>query len=242
MNDPSRERFFSSLAKSGRELVLRVDDVGIHAAEESTLIGETAAMGHAVNAAVVPTHASSTTGWLPRLAAKFPGIEIHQHGWSHTNYESTERKGEFGSARPLEERTREIGQGKALLEQRFGPSFVAVFCPPWNRLSRDVIDICHALSFAGVSAFREVALPPPMRNLSANIDVTKVVRMGTSPEDGLLAATATVLSRSQGPRLMIHPHDLTEGETGAVLGFLARALSFGIRAVPFSSLLQQSRA
>lgn len=39
---------------------------------------------------------------------------------------------------------------------------------------------------------------------------------------------------------MIHPHDLTEGETGVVPGFLAGALSFGIQAVPFSSLLQQS--
>ncbi len=211
----------------------------MHGAEESTLIGEIAAMGHAVNAAVVPIHAASTTGWLPSLAARFPRIEIHQHGWSHTNHESTKKKAEFGAARPLEERAREIGKGKALLEQMFGPAFVSVFCPPWNRVSNDVIDICHALSFAGMSGFREVPLPPPMRNLSANIDVTKVVRTGASPEDSLLAAVATVLSRSQGPRLMIHPHDLTEGETGAVLGFLARALSFGIRAVPFSSLLQQ---
>ena len=73
------------------------------------------------------------------LSAEFPGIEIHQHGWSHTNHESTERKAEFGGARPLEERAREIGNGKALLEQMFGPAFVSVFCPPWNHLSTDVI-------------------------------------------------------------------------------------------------------
>src|SRR5688500_16787868 len=135
MNDPSPAKFFSRLARSRRELVIRVDDVGMYAAEESTLIGEIAAMGHAVNAAVVPIHAASTTGWLPSMAARFPRIEIHQHGWSHTNHESTERKAEFGAARPLEERAREIGKGKALLEQMFGPAFVSVFCPPWNRVS-----------------------------------------------------------------------------------------------------------
>ena len=235
--DPSRAKFFSCLAESRRELVIRVDDVGVHTAEESALIAEIAAMGHAVNAAVIPLYAASTTGWLPPLAAKLPGIEVHQHGWSHVNHESTEQKAEFGGARPLEERAREIGDGKALLEQMFSSTFVSVFCPPWNRLSSDVIGICHALSFAGVSGFKEVALPPPMRNLSANIDVTKVVRTGPSPEDGLLAAATAVLSRAQGPRLMIHPHDLTESETDAVLGFLAGALSFGIRAVPFSSMI-----
>jgi hypothetical protein len=46
-------------------------------------------------------------------------IELDQHGWQHTNHETTGRKCEFGPSRSYEQQYADIAQGKALLEAAF---------------------------------------------------------------------------------------------------------------------------
>ena len=234
----SSGNMFATLNAVGHQLVIRVDDVGMGGGEERSLLREIVAMGHAVNAAVVPIHATTVAEWLVPLSTANSGrISVHQHGWRHANHEAVGRKSEFGPARPLEQKVEEIAKGKALLEETFGPAFTSVFCPPWNRVSDELLDICHALGFAGISGFGQLSLPGSMRDISANIDVTKACRIGVSPHDGLLFATTEVIARSQPPRLMIHPNVLTNKETEELLAFLAQAIVFGTRGVPFASLM-----
>ncbi len=239
---PSSENFFDTLSGTEHQLVIRVDDVGMGDREERSLLREIAAMGHVVNAAVVPIHAVRATDWLtPLLRAHSGRIEIHQHGWSHINHEPIGRKAEFGSARPSSVNAADIARGKELLHEVFGPAFVPVFCPPWNRVTDDLLSICSDLGFSGVSAFGRLVVAPPMCDVSVNIDVTKALRLGPSPGIGLFQCMSEFLSSSRAPKLMIHPNVLKSDETETLLGFLAAAAAHGVIAVPFSALCASAR-
>lgn len=228
---------FAVLAHLDDAFVIRVDDVGMCNNERHDLLGEIADIGHTVNAAVVPIHAIRSAEWLtPLLRAHSGRIEIHQHGWSHINHESTGRKAEFGSARCSSVHAADIARGKVLLHELFGPAFVPVFCPPWNRVNDDLLNICSALGFSGVSAFGRLVVAPPMCDLSVNIDVTKALRMGPSPGNGLVRSVSEVLGALRAPKLMIHPNVLTGDEIKTLLAFLTDAAASGAFAVSFSTL------
>jgi hypothetical protein len=228
---------FAALARLDEAFVIRVDDVGMSDDDRHDLLGRIAGIGHSVNAAVVPIHAVRAADSLTPLLRTHSGrIEIHQHGWSHANHEPSGRKSEFGSARDSSVNAADIARGKALLHEVFGPAFVPVFCPPWNRVNDDLLRICSALRFSGVSAFGQLVVAPPMCDVSVNIDVTKALRLGPSPGAGLVQCVSEVLSSARAPRLMIHPDMLTRGETETLLAFLVEAAASGAVAVPFSAL------
>lgn len=233
---------FEALSRLDDAFVIRVDDVGMSDEERHGFLGEIADIGHSVNAAVVPIHAVRAADWLTPLLRKHSGrIEIHQHGWSHINHEPVGRKAEFGSARPHSVNAADIARGKALLHEVFGPAFVPVFCPPWNRVNDALLSICGALEFSGVSAFGRLVVAPPMSDVSVNIDVTKALRMSASVGNGLVQCVGEVLSSSRAPKLMIHPNVLTSDETATLLRFLAEAAAHGAIAVPFSALCASAR-
>ncbi len=78
-------------------------------------------------------------------------IELDQHGWQHTNHETTGRKCEFGPSRSYEQQYADIAQGKALLEAAFEELFTPVFTPPWNRYTADTLRALQELGFVAFS-------------------------------------------------------------------------------------------
>ncbi len=76
----------------------------------------------------------------------------HQHGWRHINWQKDGKNCEFGSDRAPERQREDILQGRIKMERIFGPNFVEVFTPPWNRFSTATLKALRELDFKGISA------------------------------------------------------------------------------------------
>lgn len=107
----------------------------------------------------------------PGLDAE-PRLTILQHGWSHTNHAPIgERAAEFGATRPWDERRRELEEGRARLADLYGPRFLAVLVPPWNRFDPEMLERLPALGYRGFSAFKpRNAVPAGLAIVNAHVD------------------------------------------------------------------------
>ena len=66
-------------------------------------------------------------------------VHIHQHGFRHTNHETTGRKSEFGPSRNLDDQRRDLAHGKRLLAEMVGEGVRPIFTPPWNRCTEATV-------------------------------------------------------------------------------------------------------
>lgn len=109
----------------------------------------------------------------------------HQHGFSHVNHETTGKKNEFGDSRSPDAVHRDIYAGKRKLEQIVGRVFMPVFTPPWNRCSRQTMQLLQELNFMALSRSINVQPPPPagLPDLMINIDLH--TRRETDPVLGM---------------------------------------------------------
>lgn len=142
--DPLR-RELDAFAEAGATLPVwhRDDDAVAPTPELETLV----AMNPCVVLAVIPAGATQA---LAERVARAPDVRVSPHGWSHANHEPPERrKAEFGSARPVEARLAEARRGRERIADLFGAQSLAMFTPPWNRLSND---LPPRLTEAGFSA------------------------------------------------------------------------------------------
>lgn len=81
-------------------------------------------------------------------------VGLHQHGFSHHNRQTTGRKCEFGSARPLGRIAADIARGRRRLDDLLGDAADPIFTPPWNRCVDDVADVLATLGFRAISRDR----------------------------------------------------------------------------------------
>jgi peptidoglycan/xylan/chitin deacetylase (PgdA/CDA1 family) len=112
---------------------IRDDDGGWHDARLAALLDVIAAHDMAVDVALIPTE---TTAPLVRdlaLRARGMRLGLHQHGWSHADHETEERRCEFGPARPLAALDADVARGRSRLLGMLGDMLDPVFTPPWNR-------------------------------------------------------------------------------------------------------------
>ena len=89
-----------------------------------------------VSLAVIPKEATEA---LAERIANEPFVAVLQHGYEHRNHQDKargEKAAEFGSRRDADESIRQLAKGCERLTALFGPRFVPVFVPPWNRLSQ----------------------------------------------------------------------------------------------------------
>jgi hypothetical protein len=85
-----------------------------------------------------------------------------QHGYAHRNHAPAgERNWELGDHRPVEAVVAELETGRTELGRRFGPRFVPVLVPPWNRIDARVVMRLSVAGYRGLSTFgpRDVAEP-----------------------------------------------------------------------------------
>jgi hypothetical protein len=95
--------------------------------------------------------------WLepPAQAAIAASVQatVLQHGYAHASHACSDSKPiELGGRAP-DVILAELEQGRALLRDAFGATFLAVLVPPWNRVEPALIAQLGALGFRGLSTF-----------------------------------------------------------------------------------------
>ncbi|MEQ1529133.1 MAG: hypothetical protein ABL925_07440 [Methylococcales bacterium] len=78
-------------------------------------------------------------------------LGLHQHGYSHSNHETSARKCEFGPSRNYAHQYQDLWLGKARLEAMLGPVPDKIFTPPWNRCTTETANCLIDLGFQALS-------------------------------------------------------------------------------------------
>lgn len=103
--------------------------------------------------AVVP---EKLTPILANRLADAKAVTAAQHGFGHHNRaEAGEKKCEFPASRRLEDRLRDLREGRTMLRRLIAPERLRMMLvPPWNRMAPDMLPHLPALGFVAVSGFR----------------------------------------------------------------------------------------
>ena len=83
-----------------------------------------------------------------------------------------EKAAEFGSRRDADESIRQLAKGCERLTALFGPRFVPVFVPPWNRLSPQIARRLPEAGLVASSTFTQFH-PRALPYLQTHIDMIK---------------------------------------------------------------------
>ena len=160
--------------------------------------------------------------------AGLPG-RILQHGWRHTNHAPPgEKRAEFGPHRSAATMIGEIRTGRERLEQLYGPDFLPVFVPPWNRICPVLADALPAEGIAGLSAFRT-----PGTRFSTGTHIDPVDWRGGRRFRGVgpvLDDAAAQVAAAEGPVGMLSHHLVADAEGLAFLAEFARFVAAHPRA------------
>ncbi len=153
----------------------RADDIGVPGKQFRELI-------HIFARYHVPLSMSVVPAWL--TAARWKGIEqlcqknsnlwcFYQHGWRHVNHEPTGKKHEFGPARPLSSMEHDLMRGRKRLTSLMQDTFFPAFTPPWNRCSKEALDVLKASDCRALSRSRGASPPTPvgMPDFQVNVDL-----------------------------------------------------------------------
>ncbi len=161
--------------KAAGYIFFRADDVAVPGRQFSQMMELFAAYGVPLSLAVVPAVLTQPRWqYLNGFEKMNPGRWCwHQHGWRHINHETEGKKQEFGGARATAAIKRDLAHGKKRLEMLMEDRFFPVFTPPWNRCSRDTLNVLKELGYAAVSrSSGSKALPPSgLPDYYVNVDL-----------------------------------------------------------------------
>jgi hypothetical protein len=109
----------------------------------------------------------------PRLR-RDPGVAVLQHGYAHRN-EAPEggRKSEFPDQRDLAAIERDLQAGFRMLSEGFGPQFLPVLTPPWNRVGARTVAILQSIGFIGLTRYLPRTAPriQGVNQVNTHVDV-----------------------------------------------------------------------
>ena len=114
---------------------------------------------------------------LAPFLANWPLASVLQHGIGHRNHAPAGAKNsEFPAGRPLAEILLGLEEGLARLQNAFGPRFLPVLTPPWNRIADHLLPYLPPLGFCGLSRFSEPPFEAPnpvagLCEINAQVDV-----------------------------------------------------------------------
>ena len=106
-----------------------------------------------IDLAVIPTclNQNLTKELISRIEKHGQQIGLHQHGYSHTNHQTTGRKCEFGDMRTPDQQFSDLVIGQRMLKESLGDYLQAFFTPPWNRCTQTTVDVLQSLDFEALS-------------------------------------------------------------------------------------------
>lgn len=139
--------------------------------------------------AVIPAKIQSSLA--PRLKQN-PEAVVLQHGFAHRNQAPVGgRKSEFPDERDPESIAGELMTGFRALSQAFGPQFVPVLTPPWNRIGAQAVALLQPIGFIGLTRYlpRTAARLHGVNLVNTHVDVIDW-RGSNGPIRGFLGESA----------------------------------------------------
>lgn len=113
------------------------------------LLGISEEIGLPVHIAVIP---KTATPALAEIAKDRHSMIPVVHGWAHENLAPEgAKKAEFGHPHP--DASTKTQAGLARMRQLFGPDMLAMFVPPWNRISAELTAGLAAQGYVALSTF-----------------------------------------------------------------------------------------
>lgn len=214
------------LADHGQRLDfwLRDDDVTEPTPALDRLIGLCNRHHVPVLLAAIP---AGTGAPLAQRLAPEPLVRMAVHGWAHQNHAPPgEKKQELGPHRPTDTVADQLSEGVRHLSTLFGPHFVPVLVPPWNRIAPQVVTALPGIGFRALSVFGPEK-PGPLPQINTHVDLIDWRgSRGVRPAEDLFAdlnrrIDAVVAARSGSVGLLGHHlvHD------AAAWDFLDRVLA-----------------
>ena len=161
-------------AAAGRRatLWLRDDDACARTPALDRLLSVSKLHDIPVGLAVIPARLEPDLG---DALAEAPGVTVLQHGFAHANHAPAEaRSAELGADRPMPVVFKELAQGRERLRFAFGPRFLPVLVPPWNRIAPEVVERLADAGFDGLSTFaprRSPQAAPGLPCCNAHVDL-----------------------------------------------------------------------
>ncbi len=129
--------------------------------------------GLPVSLAIVPNWLDYKQPLAPWLDLHFDNAIVIQHGWAHKNHtKPNQKKSEFCGNRPIKDNINDIIKGDRLLKSIFKQRYQAVFVPPWNRISDNVIAELSTIGYLALSTYGATNnnLDKPIR-LNSHVDI-----------------------------------------------------------------------
>jgi len=163
---------------SGKQTIsvyFRADDVAVPGRQFRDLIKVFSRHRVPLSLAVVPT-------WL--TPARWKAVReicetdsdlwcFYQHGWRHVNHEKEGKKQEFGPARARQDIENDVIRGRYRLMSLMGSFFFPAFTPPWNRFTKQTMEVLLELGTRVIS--RSQGARPPvlagMKDFQVNVDL-----------------------------------------------------------------------
>jgi hypothetical protein len=181
----------------------------------------------------VPLSMSVVPAWL--TAARWSGIQglcsknsnlwcFYQHGWRHVNHELTGKKQEFGPARPTGEIEQDLMRGRKRLMFLMQDAFFPAFTPPWNRCSKETLDVLKTSGCQVISRSRGVSprAPAGMPDFQVNVDLhTRKEHTAALGWKNLYAELATGITDGF-CGIMIHHQRMNDNALNFLEGLLER--------------------
>ena len=225
---------------------LRDDDAGWDDGRLFALLDRTERAGVPIDLAVIPQATDNALAALLRARkAAAPGlIGLHQHGFSHINHESVERKCEFGSARSADAQRRDLAAGRERLIALFGTQLDAFFTPPWNRCSAATPALLADLGFSALSRSRGAPPQRALPELPVDVDWCKQQRVAREAGEGdgsarIAAELAQRIAAGAPVGLMLHHAAMDDGDLEQLDSLLrATARHARVRWMPMRELLR----
>ena len=139
--------------------------------------------------AVIP--AKLQPSLAPRLQQN-PQAAVLQHGFAHRNEAPAGgRKSEFPDERDLERVAGDLTDGFRTLRDAFGPQFLPVLTPPWNRIGGRAVAILQSIGFIGLTRYLPRSAPQihGVNQVNTHVDVIDW-RGSNGPVRGFLGESA----------------------------------------------------
>ncbi len=142
-------------AERGRQVRFwwRDDDAISSTPALETLLNFSQDFGIPLSLSVIPKYVKDA---LAQRLETTSAVHVLHHGWQHKNYQDKsreEKSSEFGWRRSAQDFTEELIEGKQILQNLFGPRFVPLFVPPWNRVAPPAVRLLQQQGGYGLSAF-----------------------------------------------------------------------------------------